>query len=1034
MRRLVQLYGFAMTAALAFGAAGCDDDDNDNDNDALLADGGSEDSGQIDASRDGSTTDSGKADAEADGSTTDTDGSTTDAEVDGSRTDTDGSTTDAEVDGSTTDTDGSTTDVDAELNPDAEMDGSTTDAEIDGSVETKMPVGGKCKCDDDCATFDGYTSSCFYGICALEINGISECEEEGAPTGCPGDDEKYQCWGVGSDTSGYKPMCFISADDEDCDGVDDASSDHTCWFSTETKAYCDKDCATYCTSGGQQTELTTITADSCAAYYDCTYRAYVGDYYCSGCDEYYDDEDFTYYVGREFATAEECKEYLCVSCESGNANAFQTFEDLMSCSETEECEYLEQCDACSDKIAACFVTGDNICSPTETAATEIACAKCGDGICTPAANETAENCYIDCAESVSNKTCGEAIDISAGGEFKTSNIGSGNDYVGKSGNDVFFKFTLAESKNVTLTTSAAESDYELTDTYLWLLKGTCTDLAEIAHNDDIDYSGGNAYSEIKAVLPAGDYYVVAESYYSDTYGDFKLTAAFDAYTAECGDGYCTDESDDPTASNYCAEDCVKCGDKVCSPEETLDNCPADCVRADDGICTAGYESILTSAADCGGACGDFICSVDEKESCDDDCDVPANDTCANAIPLTLGTPVQGGITTASAGLYGDPDVWYQFTVTEAGTYAIDIEETAGNWQPYFDVLPSCSSTSSQRLTGSRTHAAMEFAAGTYYIAVTRYDSASLGAFSLKVSPYTYTVPTLTDTTAVLTDAGLLGLKLKGADEGKDVLGATFSLLNADGEKLLLGYDVDYYTGEITEYYDMSMYVSAAYEGNNYVATTVFDTRYGQNIDTAVKATVTIFDADSQKSEAKTVDLTSSVTPEEVAVGEVCDEFFTVCATGNTCNLNAAQTAYVCTTCAERCDATTQTGCTSAYVCTACGGTDTTAANGTYAAENCSFSSTPEACPAGKYGEPGSCADCKKAADLYCATNAFIDCTGGTTDNAHCTACDEGLKLASGACNACDDADKTSKATCEACGGTWDEAADAEVACTLTLPG
>ena len=29
MRRWVQLYGFAMTAALAFGAAGCDDDDNE---------------------------------------------------------------------------------------------------------------------------------------------------------------------------------------------------------------------------------------------------------------------------------------------------------------------------------------------------------------------------------------------------------------------------------------------------------------------------------------------------------------------------------------------------------------------------------------------------------------------------------------------------------------------------------------------------------------------------------------------------------------------------------------------------------------------------------------------------------------------------------------------------------------------------------------------------------------------------------------------------------------------------------------------
>jgi hypothetical protein len=61
---------------------------------------------------------------------------------------------------------------------------------------------------------------------------------------------------------------------------------------------------------------------------------------------------------------------------------------------------------------------------------------------------------------------------------------------------------------------------------------------------------------------------------------------------------------------------VPCGNGVCDPGETPENCPADCNWCGNGVCN-GNETYQSCPSDC--PCGDGFCADDEHTSCPTDC-------------------------------------------------------------------------------------------------------------------------------------------------------------------------------------------------------------------------------------------------------------------------------------------------------------------------------------------------------------------------------------------------------------------------------
>jgi hypothetical protein len=258
-------------------------------------------------------------------------------------------------------------------------------------------------------------------------------------------------------------------------------------------------------------------------------------------------------------------------------------------------------------------------------------------------------------------------------------------------------------------------------------------------------------------------------------------------------------------------------------------------------------------------------------------------TCETAIELTLGSAVTDGTTTSTeTGLYDDWTVWYKFTATDPGLYAIDIEATAGdeNWKPFFDLVPSCDSTADDSLMSGSSYKIVELNAGVYYIPVTAMRPWTMGAFSLKVSPHSYSIPTLSEASVILRSDLQLGMKLTGTDAGHDVKGVEFSLLDERGARLQLGFEdgEPFDEGYVT--------LTPNYDGDRYVATIVVDFSELPALANAKQAIVTIYDIDDEQSETMTVDVASTVTPETVAEGADCDDFFTVCGAGQSCEENA----------------------------------------------------------------------------------------------------------------------------------------------------
>lgn len=101
----------------------------------------------------------------------------------------------------------------------------------------------------------------------------------------------------------------------------------------------------------------------------------------------------------------------------------------------------------------------------------------------------------------------------------------------------------------------------------------------------------------------------------------------------CGDGLCSDEE----SAESCYEDCGACGDGICSAlaGETSESCAADCPAVcGDGLCTH-HEDGASCYEDCG-ACGHELCEGPEDHlSCALDCPAPSVCTATYALEPTL---------------------------------------------------------------------------------------------------------------------------------------------------------------------------------------------------------------------------------------------------------------------------------------------------------------------------------------------------------------------------------------------------------------
>jgi len=123
-------------------------------------------------------------------------------------------------------------------------------------------------------------------------------------------------------------------------------------------------------------------------------------------------------------------------------------------------------------------------------------------------------------------TCTEAVpmDVSGGSAALSVDNGSNSDSfntyscvtTARTGADVWTSFTLTEQAQVTIETSGPGS---VTDTVLALFDACAG--TELGCSDDI--GGGNYYSLIQQVLPAGTYYVVSEPYNTTARGDWTIT-------------------------------------------------------------------------------------------------------------------------------------------------------------------------------------------------------------------------------------------------------------------------------------------------------------------------------------------------------------------------------------------------------------------------------------------------------------------------------------------------------------------------------
>jgi len=381
-------------------------------------------------------------------------------------------------------------------------------------------------------------------------------------------------------------------------------------------------------------------------------------------------------------------------------------------------------------------------------------AVCGNSVCE--GGENFANCPGDCP-AAPGEDCSSAIDVSAGGTFNSAAINGvyeGFENCMASAPDKARWFVYSATTNGSLNVSS----YGIggTDSQVAVGTGTCGSLTQVACNDD--FAGFPYESEVEFAVTSGtDYYIMWGNGYSSAAFNFNVTfvpppvcvapAATRTIVPNCPTGFAIDVN------------VTSLGMTLAAPATSatiaydLNSVPQTPVT----VFTTGIET-LTGFVD-----GDLIDNIVVQHESNATCDYaglasvtytcppppPANDACANAIPLDCNTLVTGTTTSATletpapafcgTGLTA-PGVWYTVagfdgpmfaTLCGATAYDSRINVYSGSCGAWVcvggndDNFSCTSNTASSRLewTGS--------SANTYYILVQGYSSAT-GDFDLFV--------------------------------------------------------------------------------------------------------------------------------------------------------------------------------------------------------------------------------------------------------------------------------------------------------------
>jgi len=149
---------------------------------------------------------------------------------------------------------------------------------------------------------------------------------------------------------------------------------------------------------------------------------------------------------------------------------------------------------------------------------------CGDGVCDPQGAEDWRTCPDDCEapDPPPNDLCEQAEVIPASGHqvVEGTTAGAGTEFVEERGPDVYYRVVLNDRTRVQALMESAPP----WDTFLYLTRGACGALQEVAANDD---SGVEGAARIDAYVEAGEYYVIATGFWGLRSGPFRLTLDFD---------------------------------------------------------------------------------------------------------------------------------------------------------------------------------------------------------------------------------------------------------------------------------------------------------------------------------------------------------------------------------------------------------------------------------------------------------------------------------------------------------------------------
>jgi len=236
--------------------------------------------------------------------------------------------------------------------------------------------------------------------------------------------------------------------------------------------------------------------------------------------------------------------------------------------------------------------------------------------------------------------CGTAVDISAGGTFAGSTIGTSDDYVPSCGAtatyvDSVYRFTLAAPQDVTLAlTSSAPTSY------LDLRSGAC------GGGTAIRCASGTAPSVFQRNVPAGDYWVLVDTSVETSY---TLTATFGPPTTAC-DGAVPINVDYTSSSTYTF---TYTGTTAGRP---ADFTPVSCVSGTGPDMPFRLVLPARSAVTITSATTDYDGALYIRSSCDVassqiDCDDDCGSTRASCLPSTMTSPTGTGSLTLEAGTY-----------------------------------------------------------------------------------------------------------------------------------------------------------------------------------------------------------------------------------------------------------------------------------------------------------------------------------------------------------------------------------------------